>query len=108
MLKNIFKYDSKTYLLIENDILAPDQDGNYKVPDGWTDIEPPPGLYIAKFYPDEQKWKESADQDYIDALQPPSESEPDPIDLLKKQNAILTYEIAKLQKAVAELSGGSS
>ncbi|MFC8152296.1 hypothetical protein ACFUP3_21915 [Bacillus paralicheniformis] len=108
MLKNIFKYDSKTYLLIENDILAPDQDGNYKVPDGWTDIEPPPGLYIAKFYPEEQIWKESADQDYIDALHPPSEAEPDLIDLLKKQNAILTYEIAKLQKAVAELSGGSS
>ncbi|MEC0685932.1 hypothetical protein P8888_23520 [Bacillus haynesii] len=99
MLKNIFKYDSKTYLLIENDILAPDQDGIYKVPDG---------LYIAKFYPDEQTWKENADQDYIDALQPPLESEPNPVDLLKKQNAILTYEIAKLQKAVAELSGGSS
>lgn len=37
-MKNIFKYDKETFLLIDNDIIQPDDQGNYEIPDGWTDI----------------------------------------------------------------------
>ncbi|ARW56623.1 hypothetical protein S100027_04659 (plasmid) [Bacillus licheniformis] len=33
-MKNIFKYDKETFLLIDNDIIQPDDQGNYEIPDG--------------------------------------------------------------------------
>ncbi|ARC72463.1 hypothetical protein [Bacillus licheniformis] len=94
-MKNIFKYDKETFLLIDNDIIQPDDQGNYEIPDGWTDIPFDPGLYLPKFYPDEKVWKESATKEYIESLQPP---EPDPgpseTEVLQKQVADLYYLIA--------------
>ncbi|WHF43931.1 hypothetical protein QKW34_15185 [Bacillus licheniformis] len=49
-MKNIFKYDKETFLLIDNDIIQPDDQGNYEIPDGWTDIPFDPGLYLPKFF----------------------------------------------------------
>ncbi|KAA6447596.1 hypothetical protein [Bacillus swezeyi] len=106
-MKNIFKFDKETFLLIDNDVTAPDEEGNYNIPAGWTDIPYDPGLYLPKFYPDENVWKESATKEYIESLQPPV-PEPDPTDLLKKQNALLSYQMARLQKEVASLKGDGS
>ncbi|MED4374096.1 hypothetical protein P9216_24585 [Bacillus licheniformis] len=106
-MKNIFKYDKETFLLIDNDIIQPDDKGNYEIPDGWTDIPFDPGLYLPKFYPDEKVWKESATKEYIESLQPP-EPEASEIELLKKQNALLSYQLARLQKEVASLKGDGS
>lgn len=106
-MKNIFKYDKETFLLVDNDVIAPDSEGNYHVPDGWTDIPFEEGAYLPKFYPEEGVWKETATQEYIDSLQPPA-PEPDEVDLLKKQNSILSYQIAQLQMAVEQLKRGAS
>lgn len=106
-MKNIFKYDKETFLLIDNDVLKPDDQGNYDIPDGWTDISFDPGLYLPKFYPKEKVWKETATQEYIESLRP-SETETNELDLLKKQNAVLSYQIAQLQKQIEQLKGGTS
>ncbi|HZG70119.1 MAG TPA: hypothetical protein VEY51_01160 [Chondromyces sp.] len=106
-MKNIFKYDKETFLLIDNDIIQPDDQGNYEIPDGWTDIPFDPGLYLPKFFPDEKVWKETATKEYIESLQPP-EPEASEIELLKKQNALLSYQLARLQKEVASLKGDGS
>nr|MDH3153239.1 hypothetical protein [Bacillus licheniformis] len=105
-MKNIFKYDKETFLLIDNDIIQPDDQGNY-IPDGWTDIPFDPGLYLPKFYPDEKVWKETATKEYIESLRPP-EPEASEIESLKKQNALLSYQLARLQKEVASLKGDGS
>ncbi|MED4302244.1 hypothetical protein [Bacillus licheniformis] len=106
-MKNIFKYDKETFLLIDNDIIQPDDQGNYEIPDGWTDIPFDPGLYLPKFFPDEKVWKETATKEYIESLLP-SEPEASEIELLKKQNALLSYQLSRLQKEVASLKGDGS
>ncbi|WP_350308411.1 hypothetical protein [Bacillus subtilis] len=53
------------------------------------------------------EWRETATQEYIDSLQPPN-SGPSPIDLLKKQNALLSLQIARLQADVEALKGGGA
>ncbi|MER1246613.1 hypothetical protein NQS42_01825 [Bacillus sp. C10(2022)] len=103
-MKWIYKYDDDFIYVPGEDICIENDD---PIPSSYTDIKPRDGLYIGKFTPKKNEWIESATQEHIEKLKPPP-SQPDPIDLLKKQNAILSYEIAKLQKAVAELSGGSS
>ncbi|MCM3190271.1 MULTISPECIES: hypothetical protein [Bacillus subtilis group] len=100
-MKNIFKYDKETFLLIDNDIIQHDDQGNYQIPDGWTDIPFDPGLYLPKFYPNEKVWKETATKEYINSLQPP-DPEPDVTELLKKQNALLLSQLAETQQQSKE------
>ncbi|TWJ44985.1 hypothetical protein CHCC5025_2382 [Bacillus licheniformis] len=52
-------------------------------------------------------WKETATKEYIESLLP-SEPEASEIELLKKQNALLSYQLARLQKEVASLKGDGS
>ncbi|MCY8265611.1 hypothetical protein [Bacillus haynesii] len=92
-MKNIFKYDQETFLLIDNDVIGRNEEGEYDIPDGWTDVSPAPGLYIPKFYPDKKVWKETATQEYIDSLMPPDPG-PSEIEVLQKQVADLYYLIA--------------
>ncbi|PJZ00508.1 hypothetical protein CPT06_11865 [Bacillus vallismortis] len=106
-MKNIFKYNKETFLLIDNDITQPDDQGTYEIPDGWTDIPFDPGLYLPKFYPDEQVWKETATKEYIESLQR-LEPEVNEIELIKKQNAILSYQLARLQKELTSMKGDGS
>ncbi|MEC3751794.1 hypothetical protein P9171_19700, partial [Bacillus safensis] len=58
---------------------------------------------------DEKKrlWFESASKEYIESLQPP-EPEPDITDLLKKQSALLSLQLARLQADVEALKGGGA
>ncbi|PRS18611.1 hypothetical protein C6W27_01720 [Bacillus paralicheniformis] len=103
----VFQYDVNfllTDILIVEEI---DKEGNYVLPENTTTIAPPEGLYKPKFYPDEKVWKETATKEYIESLQPP-EPEPDITDLLKKQNALLSLQIARLQADVEALKGGGA
>ncbi|WFA04402.1 hypothetical protein [Bacillus sp. HSf4] len=89
----VFQYDINfllTDILIVEEI---DEEGNYVLPENSTTISPPEGLYKPKFYPDENVWKESATQEYIDSMQPPP-SEPSEVDNLRKQVADLYYLMA--------------
>ncbi|MEK5096734.1 MULTISPECIES: hypothetical protein [Bacillus] len=67
----------------------------------------PKGLYVPKYDPEKDKWIESASKEYIESVTPPA-PEPNPTDLLKKQNALLSLQIAKLQADVSALKGGGA
>ena len=64
-------------------------------------------MYLPKYDPSTDTWFESATQEYIESVTPP-EPEPNPTELLKKQNAVLSYQIAQLQIQIEQLKGGTS
>lgn len=70
------------------------------IPEGYTDVQPQEGLYLAEYDPTSKTWSESATQEYIDNLQ--TEQPPYDIDLLKQQNAVLTKQVAQLSKDATE------
>ena len=95
----VYKYDENFIWQAGGEIEIEIDEGE-KIPNGYTDIQPPDGLYIAKYNPTSKTWSESATQEYIDSLQP----DPLPLDdvtLLKKQVALLTYQISQFQKGGA-------
>lgn len=54
-MKIIYYFDSKGYSNGENDLIYPDAQGFYEIPNNATDVQPPNGLYTPiKF--DGQKW----------------------------------------------------
>ncbi|MCY9372724.1 hypothetical protein [Bacillus haynesii] len=89
-MKWIYKYDENfIYLPGEERELA---DGE-ALPEFYTDVKPPDGLYLPKYSTAKNKWVESATQEYIDGLQPPP-PEPSEVEVLQKQVADLYYLIA--------------
>ncbi len=80
-----------------------DEEFLHQIPDGYTDIQPPNGLYKAKFDPKTKTWSESATQEYIDSFQPVP-GPPSDIELLKQQNADLLQQLAESEKRAEEQS----
>ncbi|WP_249705092.1 hypothetical protein [Bacillus zhangzhouensis] len=74
-----------------------DDEGNYVIPDQCTTIAPPnnPSFYKAAFDVEKQQWYEAATQEYIDSLKP-APFQPSDIELLKKQNALLSKQLKQL------------
>ncbi|MCY8002782.1 hypothetical protein MOB86_01005 [Bacillus haynesii] len=103
-MKWLYKYDKKYNYIPGEEIQV---DDNAELPDFYCEIKPPDGMYLAKFDPGKGTWFESATKEYIESLQP-SEPEASEIELLKKQNALLSYQLARLQKEVASLRGDGS
>ncbi|MCY7665761.1 hypothetical protein MH130_19280, partial [Bacillus safensis] len=64
-------------------------------------------LCLAVYDEKKRLWFESASKEYIESLQPP-EPEPDITDLLKKQSALLSLQLARLQADVEALKGGGA
>ncbi|MCY7627335.1 hypothetical protein MH114_19185, partial [Bacillus safensis] len=64
-------------------------------------------LCLAVYDEKKRLWFESASEEYIESLQPP-EPEPDITDLLKKQSALLSLQLARLQADVEALKGGGA
>ena len=102
--KWLYKYDEKFNYMPGEEIQVED---NAELPEFYCEIKPPDGMYLAKFDPAKGEWFESATKEYIESLQPP-EPEPDITDLLKKQNALLSLQIARLQADVEALKGGGA
>ncbi|KRT87247.1 hypothetical protein [Bacillus paralicheniformis] len=100
----IYKYDEDFIYIPGEEIQVED---NAELPEFYCEVKPPDGMYLAKFDPAKGAWFESATKEYIESLQPP-ESEPDITDLLKKQNALLSLQIARLQADVEALKGGGA
>ncbi|MCY7694565.1 hypothetical protein MH109_09375 [Bacillus altitudinis] len=96
-MKPIYAYDEKFKYIQGGDLEIPD---DAEIPEGFTDVQPQEGLYIAKYNPPSKTWSESASQEYIDSLQ--TEQPPYDIELLKQQNAVLTKQVAQLSKDAAE------
>ncbi|WP_431818807.1 hypothetical protein [Bacillus pumilus] len=96
-MKPIYAFDKNNKYVPGGDKEIPD---DAEIPEGFTDVQPQEGLYIAKYNPTSKTWSESATQEYIDSLQ--TEQPPYDIDLLKQQNAVLTKQVAQLSKDAAE------
>ncbi|MCM3139291.1 MULTISPECIES: hypothetical protein [Bacillus] len=95
-MKPIYAYDENfNYIHGRDKEIADDAE----IPEGFTDVQPQEGLYIAKYNPTSKTWSESATQEYIDSLQ--IEQPPYDIDLLKQQNAVLTKQLTELSKEAA-------
>ncbi|MBU8727717.1 hypothetical protein [Bacillus pumilus] len=95
-MKPIYAYDENFKYIPGGDKEIPDE---ADIPEGFTDVQPQDGLYIAEYNPVSKTWSESATQEYIDSLQ--TEQPPYDIDLLKQQNAVLTKQLSQLSKEAA-------
>ncbi|WP_178897069.1 hypothetical protein [Bacillus altitudinis] len=95
-MKPIYAYDENFKYIPGGDKEIPD---DAEIPEGFTDVQPQEGLYIAEYNPASKTWSESATQEYIDSLQ--IEQPPYDIDLLKQQNAVLTKQLTELSKEAA-------
>ncbi|MFP7370449.1 hypothetical protein [Bacillus safensis] len=95
-MKPIYAYDENFKYIRGGDKEIPDE---AEIPEGFTDIQPQDGLYLAEYDPASKTWSESATQEYIDSLQ--TEQPPYDIDLLKQQNAVLTKQLSQLSKDTA-------
>ncbi|MGK4098510.1 hypothetical protein AB0Y18_19045 [Bacillus altitudinis] len=95
-MKPIYAYDENFKYIRGGDKEIPD---DVEIPEGFTDVQPQDGLYIAEYNPASKTWSESATQEYIDSLQ--TEQPPYDIDLLKQQNAVLTKQLTELSKEAA-------
>ncbi|MEH7735492.1 hypothetical protein [Bacillus pumilus] len=95
-MKPIYAYDENFKYIRGGDKEIPDE---AEIPEGFTDIQPQDGLYLAEYDPPSKTWSESATQEYIDGLQ--IEQPPYDIDLLKQQNAVLTKQLSQLSKEAA-------
>ncbi|MED5223222.1 MULTISPECIES: hypothetical protein [Bacillus] len=95
-MKPIYAYDEDFKYIRGGDKEIPDE---AEIPEGFTDIQPQDGLYLAEYDPASKTWSESATQEYIDSLQ--TEQPPYDIDLLKQQNAVLTKQLSQLSKDAA-------
>ncbi|WP_144474352.1 hypothetical protein [Bacillus pumilus] len=95
-MKPIYAYDENFKYIRGGDKEIPD---DVEIPEGFTDVQPQDGLYIAEYNPASKTWGESATQEYIDSLQ--TEQPPYDIDLLKQQNAVLTKQLSQLSKDAA-------
>ncbi|MBW3699437.1 type III secretion protein [Bacillus altitudinis] len=98
----VYKYNDEFVWQSGEEIVVDDENGE-EIPNGYTSIQPPNGLYIAKYDTDKEEWFESASQQYIDSFQQ-SPLPPSDIELLKQQNAYLLQQIAESEKRAEEQS----
>ncbi|MCY7858642.1 hypothetical protein P9D51_22860 [Bacillus sonorensis] len=103
---HVLFYDENFKYAGEDDIELNIEEGE-ELPPNCTTALIPAGLYDPKYDPEKDKWFESATKEYIESVTPPA-PEPNPTDLLKKQNALLSLQIAKLQADVSALKGGGA
>ncbi|PCK20316.1 hypothetical protein CEY02_14180 [Bacillus pumilus] len=93
----VYEFDHQHVLVRPLEIFEMDDEGNYVIPDHCTTIAPPnnPSFYKAAFDIEKQQWYEAATQEYIDSLKP-APLPPNDIELLKKQNALLSKQLTQL------------
>lgn len=91
-----YEYNQQNELIIPIEVFERDE-GNYIIPEQCTTIAPPnnPSFYKPAFDVKKQQWYEAATQEYIDSLKP-APLPPSDIELLKKQNALLSQQLTQL------------
>ncbi|MGE6629018.1 hypothetical protein [Bacillus sp. NPDC077027] len=95
----VYKYNDE-FIWQPGEEIEVDVENGEQIPEGYTKIQPPNGLYLPKYDPVKDKWFESASQEYIDSLQP-DPLPPDDVMMLKKQVALLTLQVSQLQRGGA-------
>lgn len=133
-MKVIYYYDNDYKSNGENDIIFPDENGQYNIPNNATDIAPEPGLYQPlHFNTDKQKWEGTSKEEW-EKEHPNEEGVIDPHNLnlsgtdeelrvmfanmqvqlvqvntmvmqLSQQNAQLSQELVKLNQEIENLKG---
>ncbi|WP_047477084.1 hypothetical protein [Bacillus siamensis] len=89
-MKWLYQYDENFIYVDAGEI---EWEEGMDIPEGYTDVRPPDGLFKAKFDPENQVWKESASEEYIESLQPPP-PEPSETEILAEKVANLYYLVA--------------
>ncbi|MED5098145.1 hypothetical protein P9738_18650 [Bacillus siamensis] len=92
-MKWLYQYDENFNYIDAGEI---EWEDDMDIPEGYTDVRPPNGLFKAKFDLENQVWKETASKEYIESLQP-GPPERTPVDELKAQNAAITEQLAEAQ-----------
>lgn len=95
----VYKYNDK-FIWQPGEEIEVDVENGEQIPEGYTDKQPPDGLFIAKYDPKKEEWFEAASKEYIDSLQP-DPLPPDDVTLLKKHVALLTLQLSQMQKGGA-------
>ncbi|WEZ22042.1 hypothetical protein P5661_10920 [Bacillus subtilis] len=96
----VYRYDENLLFVEPVIVTEMDEVGNYVIPADCTEVELPdsPSLFKPKFDSTDQTWIESATQEEIDAILNSGTIEVSAIDLLVKQNAKLTVQLATVNK----------
>ncbi|MGD7061007.1 hypothetical protein ACQCU3_05815 [Bacillus altitudinis] len=89
----VYKYNDEFIWQAGEEILF-DEEFDEEIPDWYTDIQPPDGLYIAKYDPDKKEWYESATQEYIDSFHSKQQQQPSEMEIMQKEIAELYYLLA--------------
>lgn len=100
-MRPIYQFDDRFIYVRGGDSSIPNDAA--EIPQGYTDIQPPEGLYKGRYDTVSKTWSESATQKYIDSLQP-DPLPPSDIDLIKQQNADLLQQLAESEKRAEEQS----
>ncbi|CAI6291851.1 MULTISPECIES: hypothetical protein [Bacillus] len=96
----VYRYDENLEYVEPVLITELDETGNYVIPTDCTTVALPdsPSLFKPKFDVEKQEWTETATQEEIDAVLNSGENEVSAVDLLKRQNAELSLQVAKSEK----------
>ncbi|MGG0944454.1 hypothetical protein ABE143_19790 [Bacillus subtilis] len=96
----VYRYDENLEYVEPVLVTEMDEVGNYIIPADCTTVALPdsPSLFKPKFDAEKQEWTETATQEEIDAVLNSGEKEVSAIDLLKRQNAELSLQVAKSEK----------
>ncbi|KIN37964.1 hypothetical protein ACFVIX_22845 [Bacillus subtilis] len=88
-MKWVYKYD-ENFIYLPGEEIQVREDA--EIPEFFTEIKPPDGLYLAKLDLEKGIWFESATKEYIDSLKPPP-PQPSELDKLKKQVSDLMFKL---------------
>ncbi|WP_339205806.1 hypothetical protein NSQ36_12130 [Bacillus sp. FSL W8-1143] len=89
---HVYYYD-ENFMYMGEDIISEYDE----MPENATDVRPKKGLYLPEYDADKREWFESASEEYIESLQPKPQPAAD-VTMLKKQVAMLTHQVAQLQR----------
>ncbi|MDR4250699.1 hypothetical protein [Bacillus pumilus] len=84
----VYKYDENYVWEATGEILVDVENGE-EIPEGYTTVRPPDGLFIKTFDPEKEEWFEGATQEYIDSLFP--EVAPSDIEIVRQRQAEIVF-----------------
>ncbi|EGT1905269.1 hypothetical protein I2K64_003041 [Listeria monocytogenes] len=99
----IYFYDGNYQSNGENDLIFPDENGNYTIPENATDVEPEAGLYLPMTFDVEQQlWIGTSKEDW-EAARPVTTPQPVKEYVTKEEYDKQRKELLAAQEAIAEI-----
>ncbi|NUJ16870.1 hypothetical protein FKN04_09720 [Bacillus glycinifermentans] len=100
---HVLFYDENFKYAGENDIDINVEAGE-KLPPNCTTTLVSEDIVDPKYEPNKDVWVEAATPEYIEKVKAPKPA-PSELELLKKQNALLSYQLAQIQAEIEKLKG---